>query len=184
MAVHLDAATRAAVASAAAELRARAGDLAVSWVAPDNFHVTVKFLGGVDAGKVPAFVTALESAAGRYRPFTLAISGLGAYPSTTRPRVLWAGITAGSEALAALAGDVDEALAMLGIERETRAFSGHVTIGRVRDPGRSPALTKALTAGAARSFGEVPVAAIALMRSQLSPRGARYTALATVPLAA
>jgi RNA 2',3'-cyclic 3'-phosphodiesterase len=182
VAVELDAATRAAVARATDELRGRAGALSVSWVAPDNLHVTVKFLGGIDPTRVPALVTALLGAAAAVAPFTIEVAGLGAFPSATRPRVVWAGISRGAETLTVLAARIDDALAGRGIPRETRAFSPHVTIGRVRESRRAPELAQAL--GDARPFGHVRVDTITLMRSELSPRGARYTPLATVPLGA
>jgi 2'-5' RNA ligase len=91
--------------------------------------------------------------------------------------VLWAGLHDGGEALAALAGAIDDALARLGFAREERAFSPHVTLGRVRDPRRAPALAEALAAAATRSFGRVAVREATVMRSDLSPRGARYTRL-------
>jgi len=81
-----------------------------------------------------------------------------------------------------LAEEVDQALVALGFPPEGRGFTPHVTLGRVREPGRNVALTEALEAAAARGFGALPVERVALMRSDLSPRGARYTELAATPL--
>jgi RNA 2',3'-cyclic 3'-phosphodiesterase len=125
---------------------------------------------------------ALSAAAASSTAFDLVLRGLGAFPSPTRPRVLWAGIDEGRAAAATLARGVDDALAELGFEREARAFSPHVTLGRVRGPRPAPRLAEALAAGG--HFGRQPVASVALMRSDLSPRGARYSELATAPLAA
>ena len=94
--------------------------------------------------------------------------------------MLWAGVEAGREAAAALAAGVDEALAALDFPRETRPFAAHVTLGRVRAPRANPRLAQALDAGAI--FGRQRVARVSLMRSDLSPRGARYTELAGLPL--
>jgi 2'-5' RNA ligase len=142
----------------------------------------VKFLGRIDEGHVPAAIKALHTAAAGHHPFDLEIASLGAFPSPTRPRVLWAGVAEGEAPLAALAAAVDDALAPLGFQRETRAFTAHVTLARVREPRRTPALAEALGAAASRRFGRVTIDHVALMRSDLSPRGARYTALSTVPL--
>lgn len=161
------------------ELRAVASD--VSWVGPDSFHVTVKFLGAVDAERLAVLTETLVSAAGACSAFQLRIRGLGAFATPARPRVLWAGIDAGAAQTAALAMRVDEALETLGFKREARAFSPHVTLGRVRQPHAQPRLAEALAAS--RDFGRVDVAQISLMRSDLSPRGARYTELAAAPLA-
>jgi 2'-5' RNA ligase len=152
-------------------------------VAPENFHVTLKFLGGVDGDRIGALVEALRGAADGQRGFAMEIAGLGAFPSLTRPRVLWVGVGAGLEPLSELAARVERVLAPQGFPPEERGFSPHVTLARVRAPRRAPALARALEAGAGRRFGRVAVEAIALMRSDLSPRGARYHALASVPLA-
>ena len=151
-------------------------------MAPDNFHITVKFLGSIDETRVPSVIAALHTAAAGHRAFELEIVALGAFPSPTRPRVLWAGVTEGGGPLAALAGAIDDALAPLGFPRETRSFAAHVTLARVREPRRTPALAEALAVASSRRFGRVLIEHIALMRSDLSPRGARYAALSTVPL--
>ncbi len=154
----------------------------MSWVAPENFHVTVKFLGSIDDSRVQSVIDALHTAVRGHTPFDLEVGGLGAFPSATRARVLWAGLVGGAAPLGALAASIEEALAGLGFPREDRAFSPHITLGRVREPGRAPALAEALGAASGRRFGRVTVAETALMRSDLSPRGARYTALASVAL--
>ena len=163
-------------------MRAHAAALPVAWVASENFHITVKFLGGIDEARVRAVSEALHAAATGRHAFDLEIVSLGAFPSPTRPRVLWAGVAEGAAPLAALAAAVDDALAPLGYPRETRGFAAHVTLARVREPRRTPALADALAAAATRRFGRLTIEHIALMRSELSPRGARYTALSTVPL--
>ena len=150
----------------------------VAWVGRDNFHVTLKFLGGVEAPRLDAVAAALAEAGRASGPFDLAVSDLGAFPSRTRPRVLWAGIDDGA-ATAALASHVDRVLAPLGFPPEGRAFSAHVTLGRVRAPRPNPRLAEALSGGA---FGRQRVDRLSLMRSELSPRGARYTELAALPL--
>jgi 2'-5' RNA ligase len=154
----------------------------VSWVAPENLHVTLKFLGSIDDLRVQSVIDVLHTAVRGQAPFELEVVGLGAFPSATRPRVLWAGIVGGAGPLAALAAAVEDALAGLGFPRETRAFSPHITLARIREPGRAPALAEALGAASGRRFGRVAVANTALMRSDLSPWGARYTALASVAL--
>ena len=116
------------------------------------------------------------------RPFEARICGLGAFPSAGRPRVVWAGVTDGASEMIEFARRVDVALAALGLPRDERPFSPHVTLGRVRRPGRNPVLTDALESASAREFGRVRVSSAALIRSELGPRGARYTELATVGL--
>jgi 2'-5' RNA ligase len=170
---------RLALAASVEQLRPVAND--VTWVGPDSFHLTLKFLGPVGADRAADVTEALMNVAGACPSFHLGIRGLGAFPSPRRPRVLWAGIDAGAGPAAALATRVDEGLEALGFKREARAFSPHVTLGRVRQPHAQPRLAEALVSTV--SFGRVEVAHISLMRSDLSPRGARYTELAVAPLA-
>lgn len=154
----------------------------IAWVVPANLHLTLKFLGAVDEGRVGAVVDALARASAGASAFDTHFRGVGGFPSATRPRVVWAGVTEGAGATVELAGRVDEELAGLGFAREARPFSPHVTLGRVRQPGRNPALADALEREATRDFGGIRIAGACLMRSEISPRGARYTELATVRL--
>lgn len=156
----------------------------VSWVARDNLHLTLKFLGHVEPERLEHAVSGLALVAAAVAPFELAVVGLGAFPSPTRPRVLWAGLESGADAAARLARSVDGALAGQGFAPEERPFSGHVTLGRVREPGRDRHLASALAAGAGHRFGRLTVDRLALMRSELSPRGARYSIIAAWPLSA
>lgn len=147
----------------------------VAWVGADNLHITLKFLGGVEDTRLPDVADAVGAAVD-VRAFDVEVRGLGAFPTPIRPRVIWAGAADGP-GFAELAADVDRALVVLGFPPEERGFTPHVTLGRVREPRRDPALASALTAGATRPFGMLRVARVSLMRSDLSPRGPRYTEL-------
>lgn len=173
-------AVRAALAAEIARLRSTARD--VSWIAPDNLHLTLKFLGSVTPDRLAEVEVALARVARGARPFELAVRGLGAFPTSSRPRVLWAGAAAGGEAWTVLAKDVDDALVALGFEREARAYSPHVTLGRVKAPRPDPSLAAAIEAGGRHDFGLVRVERLELMRSDLSPRGARYSSLGSWPI--
>jgi 2'-5' RNA ligase len=141
--------------------------------------VTLKFLGQIDPALVGPLTSALEAAAATVGPFDLDVQGLGAFPTPTRPRVIWAGTAGNRERVVELAEQVERAVAPVGFPREERAFSPHVTLGRVREPRVPPALADALRAAAGRSFGLVRIEAVSLMRSELSRRGARYSELAS-----
>lgn len=154
----------------------------VAWVSSANLHLTLKFLGNVAEERLGAIAGALEGSAARVHAFDADFVGLGAFPSLTRPRVVWAGVTEGADATVELAGRVDEALTTLGFAREERTFSPHVTLGRVRQPRRDPSLTEALGAAAGARFGRIGVTRVSLMRSELSPRGARHSELASMSL--
>ena len=147
----------------------------VAWTAADNLHITLKFLGAVDDTRLADIAAALAKAADRHA-FDVEVRGLGAFPTPTRPRVIWAG-TAEAPAFAALAAAVEGALGGLGFPAEERSFAPHVTLGRVREPRRDPALATALAAAERRPFGTLRVDRLSLMRSELSRHGARYTEL-------
>jgi 2'-5' RNA ligase len=178
VAVLLPDALRARLSVEVGRLRGVARD--VAWVAESNLHVTLKFLGQIDAARVEPIGDALAAVAARTAPFELAVRGLGAFPTPARARVLWAGLEPAAP-LAALADDVDAALAALGFARESRPFAAHVTLGRVRESRRNPALADALARPA--DCGRLPVTRVSLMRSELHPRGARYTELTGILLA-
>lgn len=150
-----------------------------SWVPPPNLHVTLKFLGDIDQGLVAPLSDALAAVAQRHAPLRLAVAGVGAFPPHGAPRVLFAQIGAGHDALAALAGDVESAFAELGLPREGRAFHGHVTLARVKHAphGAGPA-DLAPAQAAALDCGTGQVTELTLYRSDLLRAGAEYHALA------
>lgn len=182
MAILLPDTVRAALGAEIERLRPLARG--VGWVASDNLHVTLKFLGTVEPERLDPATSALATVATTVAPFELAVVGLGAFPSPTRARVLWAGLAAGADAAARLAGSIDSALAGHGFAPEGRPFAGHVTLGRVREPRGDRGLASGLAAGVGRRFGGLVVDRFALMRSDLSPGGARYSLIAAWPLSA
>jgi 2'-5' RNA ligase len=171
---------RDALAGEIERLRASSG--AVAWVAPENLHVTLKFLGHVEPSLLEQVAAALAGVAPRHPGFDLEIRGLGAFPGPSRPRVIWAALGTGISALATLAAGVETGLGAVGVPPEARPFSAHMTLGRVRQPGREAGLAAALVAGATLTFGRFRVDELVLMRSDLSGRGARYTRIGTWPL--
>lgn len=154
----------------------------ISWVGTDNLHVTLKFLGDIEERRAEEIGSALAEAVAEIEAFDVALRGLGAFPTPARPRVIWAGVGSGEARLAVLAATVDQSLIRLGFPREARAFSAHITLGRVREPRRDPALAEALARALDLELGATRVDRVVLMRSELSPRGARHSELATLPL--
>jgi 2'-5' RNA ligase len=144
------------------------------WVAPEAWHVTLKFLGETPEADVDAIARSLELTCARHAPFRLVLSALGAFPNRRRPRVLFYEAVEGADALERLAGDVEASLeAALGIPPEGRAFRAHATVARIKTP--LPAdVAKRLEAAPALSGAAQEVSEVALMRSLLSPQGARY----------
>ena len=154
----------------------------VSWVAPPNLHLTLKFLGELPPEALEQVKEALPEAVAGATPFSLHFYGLGAFPGMVRPRVLWVGVDEGGQAAQALQARVQAALTRRGFAREERPFSAHLTLGRVREPRGLAQLQQAMARDARMDFGRLEVRALSLMRSDLSPAGSRYTELANFPL--
>jgi 2'-5' RNA ligase len=156
----------------------------VSWVAPQNLHYTMRFIGDVGAdGARRVEEAALEAAAGQ-SPFGVALGPPGAFPSAKRARVLWLGVNQGNEPFARLAHALETSLERCGFEPEGRDFTAHLTLGRVREPGRdwTAELTRASAPeGADARFG---VEALDVVESQLTKQGSVYTVRARAPLRA
>lgn len=179
-ALSLEDAERARLERALAPLRASA--LPIRWTAADALHLTIAFLGEVPEDRLPELEQAGDDVASQAEPFTLRLRGLGAFPNLGRPRVVWVGIGA-QPALDALHARLTARLAPLGFPPEQRPFSAHLTVGRVRADA-APARLRGLEA-LAEGFhyeGILEARTLDLMRSHLSPKGARYERLAAARL--
>jgi 2'-5' RNA ligase len=166
------------------QMRGAGGE--VRWTAKANLHLTLKFLGNVRQDLVPALREQLAEAAATTAPFEIALGGLGAFPRWERPQVIWAGVSSGFDALAALATRVEKGCARVGFEEEGRPYRAHLTLGRLKE-ARGNAAARALRSRAealgSASIGAITVEAIHLVQSTLTPRGSIYTVLETFELA-
>jgi len=153
----------------------------VRWVAPDNIHLTLKFLGDIEPSQVDPIANALEQALKLFPRFTINAKGLGVFPDEKRPRVLWVGLE--GIHLAALASTVETALEPLGFEPEPRGFKPHLTVGRWRQSAKAPAgFGEELGRWRAHAFGQFDVTDIILFQSMLRPQGAIHQPLKTIAL--
>jgi 2'-5' RNA ligase len=152
------------------------------WIRPENLHVTLKFLGEVPEMKLDAVRAALAETRSE-QPVKLEFRGLGFFPNEKHPRVFWAGIEA-SPNLVKLAGDIDAAMEKLGVQREQRPFSPHLTLARFERQGMPQKLRIAIAENAQREFGTLQTNESLLIQSKLKPSGAEYTTLASFPFAA
>lgn len=185
-AILLGDAVRAALAEEIERLRPLSR--AVAWVPAANLHLTLHFLGEQSPERVAEAAAALTEAAAPVPPFTLTLRGLGAFPGLERARILWTGVAGGALEARALQKRAEDALERRGFAREARAWHPHVTLGRVFDDRRwrrdaGAGLRPAIAGLATRSFGDVSVASIALMQSELGRGGARYHLVAESALA-
>jgi 2'-5' RNA ligase len=157
-------------------------DLPVRWVEPESLHITLKFLGEVAEPNVPAVRTALQQAVAGHRSFDVALEGLGAFPSLSRPNIFWVGAS-NPAALAQLQQSVELQMEAVGFPREARPFRAHITVGRVK--ARASIRDRALMDRMVSQFRyktQFQVTSAELMRSHVSSRGARYEVVAKMDL--
>jgi 2'-5' RNA ligase len=177
LAVEVTADIRAALVGLRRELE-RSG-AAVRWVGDEKLHATVKFLGSVPDATLPAVHAALSCALAATPRMTVVVRGLGVFPNSRRPRIVWVGVDC--PPLGAVAAAVDVALEPLGFAGELRAFHPHITLGRVTHRSGWARLSAALQAHGADELGRCQLAELIGYRSDLRRDGAVYTKLWTVP---
>jgi 2'-5' RNA ligase len=151
------------------------------WIRPENLHVTLKFIGHVDSGKLDAIRAGL-SEVHLDSPVDMRFRGLGFFPNRKRPRVFWAGMEASAN-LAPLAAEIDTRLSKLGVPVETREFAPHLTLARFEPPGISDGLSEIAQQNVAREFGAIRTGEFHLFESKTRPSGAEYTRLSSFSFA-
>lgn len=180
VAVNLPAAVRNEAYQAAAPLRD--SRLPVRWVKADNLHVTLKFLGEVAPEQSGRIGSALVAGVRGVRAFSVAIGGIGAFPSMEHPRVVWIGVEK-HPALELLANDVENALAPFGFGSELRPFHPHITLGRVGRGARADRLRGLENLAEEIAYeGMATVESVDLMESRPGPGGSQYRVLVRAAL--
>ena len=152
----------------------------VQWSPADNFHVTTKFIGEWPEARLSEIQEALRSLPG-YAPMRIAVGKLGFFPNPHAPRIFWAGIQATPD-LAALAGKTQDALTGLGVEREERAFSPHLTLARIKERVPLQPLREAIAGLPSLEFGEFVADRFFLYVSRRGPQGSVYTKISEFPI--
>ena len=175
-AVELPEGVRVAAAAHASRLRRDHTGARASWARPESLHVTLKFLGEVEAARVESLSRSAGAAVEGFATFELSIEGTGTFPPHGAARVLWLGVKDASGQLARLQGRLEKACLAAGFPREPRAFKPHLTLARLRTPKDALALSEAHRQ---TPFGpyHFEVSELIVMRSELGPGGSRYTAL-------
>jgi 2'-5' RNA ligase len=161
------------------QLTEQMGDVPVRWVAPENIHLTLKFLGDVSTNNIQVLTELLEAETASQKPMVISVGGVGAFPKVRSPRVIWVGVEAPQE-LVALQRSIDSQTARIGYARDRRPFSPHLTLGRVSRNATPQDVRKIGDALASQKVGFLGVArirAVHLYRSDLKPSGAVYTKL-------
>lgn len=161
----------------------RALPISVTWVAERNLHITVKFLGEVTAHRLSELKSRLEPDYAEREPFTVHIGGFGAYPNLRKPHILWAGANGSEDAFQAVFEQAERAAGVLGVAQEPRAFSPHITLGRIRNGGEVRGAEGLLAPYAEFDAGDMTVSSVSLFSSQLTPKGSIYNRLSRFPFA-
>ncbi len=166
------------VRSLARELR---GGLApdtggIKWTGDEQIHLTLKFLGDVETGRIDAVKEAVKTAAKATKPFTLTATDFGAFPSSAKPGVLWIGIDKNDE-LIALHKKLDEELHGAGFPRDERDFRAHITIGRIKTGEARRAVARGFKKLRSCAPVDFEVASVVVFKSTLNKGGAVHTPL-------
>jgi 2'-5' RNA ligase len=154
------------------------------WIAPEKWHLTVRFIGEQPLERVAQIREAIDAATQHHAEAPLVLSGVGAFPNFRRARVVWLGV-APDPKLEMLHHDIETACVALGMEAEGRAFRPHVTLARVPE-GTPESILRALSraARAVRYSDIIDAGSVDLMASELAPDGPRYRTLHSSPLGA
>lgn len=177
IAIELSDEIRSSLAQIESHLKYSGAD--VKWVDEKNIHLTLKFLGEIDEEKCDKIKAILDQIAGSTGSFEISVKDIGAFPKIDHPRVIWVGLDKGAAESKLLAEKIDETLSGIGFEKETRPFTAHLTIGRVRSSKNKQALKEKIGSFGlqeARNKRQV-VSSIILFQSKLTPKGPIYTKL-------
>lgn len=147
----------------------------VNWTTPATFHITLEFLGDVDDRDLMSVCRIVTDVAAGEPPFRLGVSGLGAFPTPRRPKILWAGITEGAEDLKRLFARLEQPLSDLGVYRkEDRPYTPHLTLGRAKDEAAGQALAPMLVTHRDWDGGQTDVEEVVVYSSLLGRNGPEY----------
>jgi 2'-5' RNA ligase len=184
IAIRLPDEIQAAIEKAQTRLRSSLRQSSVGWTRREQLHLTLRFLGNVEAHRVEGLIAASRSACCDFASLALRVEEVGFFPNDRFPRVIWAGVRDSGQQLGLLQTAVQTATQEFCSEPPDHRFQGHVTLGRIKDLKRSETATlvRAASALANERFGAWTATGIELMRSELSSSGAEHERLASFPL--
>lgn len=147
----------------------------VKLVEPQNIHITIRFLGNITIATAEKIFQEMKQV--QFSPFNVEIKGIGAFPKPSYPRVIWAGITIGADQLKKVFSELEPRLQSIGFTPDSRGFSPHLTIARVRSSRNKHQLAELVSENADYQFGIVNAKCLRLKKSDLTPRGPIYSTL-------
>ena len=181
IAIELPPQVRAHLADCQQRLKRAQGD--VRWVRPDIIHLTLVFLGDVPTDMLADLEKTVREALAPFGVLAMRVQGAGRFPPRGLPRTIWIGIEETSGGLAALQKALAEATAAFAEKEEDRAYTPHLTLGRVKSPRGGRDLAGAVDAMAGVTGPSFEAREVTIFKSELSPQGPTYTPLARIPLA-
>ncbi len=153
----------------------------VRWVRPERIHLTLKFIGSTSEQQAEGVCSALSRLSAGASAFPVQCCGIGAFPNDRNPKVIWAGLRPDAS-LAVFQEAIERELELLGIAREKRPFSPHLTLGRVKDTRKRKQISGVLERYANGDLGSHVFSRVVYYKSDLQPAGPVYTALHTADL--
>jgi 2'-5' RNA ligase len=180
-AVELPAEVRKQLEEHVLKLRKAVPDVAASWSRVENIHLTLKFFGNVALDRIPVISAAASRAAGEFSAFRIGVGNTGVFPRPSRAQVLWIGVSDPSGKLSAMQERLENECAAEGFPKEARAYRPHLTIARIRRPESARRL---VDAHLQMNFPitDIEPNELILFRSELNPKGSKYTAISTHPI--
>ncbi len=155
-------------------LRREFAQVRVGWERPEKLHITLRFLGDVEAGTMGELQEHLTETTSRHSEFKARLSDTGVFPSRSRPRILWTGVADRSNAIISIFDEVDAVCNTLGFTGELKEFRPHVTLGRLRQPGSSKDLVSEHLKAKVKPV-EFEVTGVVIYESKLQPTGSVYS---------
>jgi 2'-5' RNA ligase len=153
----------------------------VKWVKPENIHLTLKFLGEIEDERTVEVCNIVKDVAGKHSSFEINVESVGCFGGRSA-RILWVGAGEGNENLLKLQNDLEEQLALAGWPKETRDFSGHLTICRIKNPKAGLKLAQISKDYRDLKLGTISADAVSVYQSRLTPTGPVYTLLCSYKL--
>ena len=147
----------------------------VRLVKPENIHITLRFLGNIKINTIKDIFEFMKNV--QFTPFDVNIDGIGVFPNLRYPRVIWAGITQGTNQLSSISMQLNKQLRTKGFISDSRSFSPHITFARIKSGKNKSEISKYINEYINFKFGIVRAECLVLKKSELTPKGAIYSTI-------